>query len=502
VNAEPPLPSDGADWSTLFELLPIGAYRSTPDGRQLRANPALVRLNGYASEAEQIAAVRDIAVEWYVDPSRRAEFRRMLDTDGRVQGFVSEVWRHRTRERIWVSENAHVVRDADGGVLHYEGTVEEITDRVRDQQALEHWTAQFSVIARQVPGVVYRVRMAPDGTPCFDFISAGVRDIYGVEPEEVMHDGRLLQRMRHPDDHARMEASLQSIDQHPATVHSDELRIVRRDGQVRWVRATVTPVRGADGTMERCGVIIDITERQTAQALRAERDRAEASRQATIGLLSRISHELRTPLNAMLGFTQLLARDDTLGQTQRRFADEALRAGRHLLALVDDVSDLSLAETGAFTLHLADADPAQALGASQGLLAAEAQAAGVELRLPQGPLPRVRADPNRLRQVLTNLMSNAIKFNRRGGEVRVAVDRVGTDRVALAVHDTGPGLSDAQQARLFQPFERLGAPQQRVPGTGLGLALSRQLARAMGGEIKLRSAPGQGACFTLLLPAA
>ena len=90
---------------------------------------------------------------------------------------AGRVGRHRTRERIWISENAHVVRGADGRVLHYEGTVEEITDRVRDQQALERWAAQFSLIARQLPGVVYRVRIAPDGTPQFDFISAGVREL-------------------------------------------------------------------------------------------------------------------------------------------------------------------------------------------------------------------------------------------------------------------------------------------------------------------------------------
>ena len=106
--------ADMDNFSSLFEFLPIGAYRSLPDGTQLRANPALVRLNGYDDEAEMLAAVRDIAFEWYVDPQRRALFRRLLEADGRVTGFESEVRRHRTRESIWVSENAHLVRDAAG----------------------------------------------------------------------------------------------------------------------------------------------------------------------------------------------------------------------------------------------------------------------------------------------------------------------------------------------------------------------------------------------------
>lgn len=107
------------DFARLFERLPIGAYRSTPEGRQLRANLALARLNGYDSPAEQVARVHDIAAEWYVKPGRRAEFMAMLERDDEVRGFVSEVFRHRTRERIWVSENAYVVRDTAGRALYY-----------------------------------------------------------------------------------------------------------------------------------------------------------------------------------------------------------------------------------------------------------------------------------------------------------------------------------------------------------------------------------------------
>ena len=117
---------NGLDHS-LFELLPIGAYRSSADGRQLRANPALVRLNGYASEAELLAAVNDIGREWYVEPGRRQEFMRLMQRDGQVLRLRLRGLRHKTRERIWVRENAHIVRGADGAELCYEGTVEDIT---------------------------------------------------------------------------------------------------------------------------------------------------------------------------------------------------------------------------------------------------------------------------------------------------------------------------------------------------------------------------------------
>ncbi len=111
--------------STLFELLPIGAYRTLPSGGQVRANQALVRLNGFDTEAELLAAVSDIGQEWYVDPQRHQTFRTLIERDGSVLNFVSEVYRHKTRERIWVRENAHVIRDPQGGVLFYEGTVED-----------------------------------------------------------------------------------------------------------------------------------------------------------------------------------------------------------------------------------------------------------------------------------------------------------------------------------------------------------------------------------------
>ena len=495
--APPALP----DWSTLFDLLPLGAYRSSPDGlRMLRANRALVRMNGYGSEAEMLASVHDIAQEWYVEPGRRDAFQRLLASEGGVRDFVSEVYRHRTRERIWVAENAHLVRDVEGRDVCYEGTVEEVTGRVRTQQALERSEAQLRVISQQLPGVVYLAHVDREGRIRFEFISEGVRELYGVEPEVAMRDGHVLQRMRHPDDSARVQNGLSRSEQQ-AVAHTDEFRIVRSDGVVRWVQATSAPIhREADGD-HRCGLIIDVTGRHDAEAMRGERDRAEAARHAIAGLLARISHELRTPLNAVMGFAQLLEADPTLGERQRQFAAESMRAGRHLLALVDDVLDLGRAESGDVTLTLQPLDPGVALRESLLLVGSMASDLLVQVTLPSTPLPAVRADPLRLRQVLTNLLSNAVKYNRRGGWVRVEA-AVADGRVALSIVDSGPGLDAAQQARLFTPFERLGAERGTVAGTGLGLTLSRQLARAMGGDISVRSAAGAGAAFTLTLPAA
>jgi PAS domain S-box-containing protein len=260
----PPPPHDG-DFSTLFNFLPIGAYRSLPGGQMLRANQALVTLNGYASEAEMMLGVKDIAREWYVDAQRRAEFQRQLERDGFVRGFVSEIYRHHTRERRWVSENAHGVRDARGELMYYEGTVEDITDLVRGQMALRDSEEQLRLITAQLPGMVFSVFVAPDGRREYRYVSPGVRDIYGFEPEDLMRDPTLVSRYRHPDDRAALEQDLQDIQKGPVEL-GGEFRIVLPDGRVRWVfRRSYTVSTSPQGT-HRVGVLLDITARKEAEA--------------------------------------------------------------------------------------------------------------------------------------------------------------------------------------------------------------------------------------------
>ncbi|MDP1895262.1 MAG: PAS domain-containing protein [Hydrogenophaga sp.] len=253
------------EFATLFNFLPIGAYRSSPDGQMIRSNQALVELNGYATEAEHLAAVKDIAREWYVDPLRRGAFKQQLEREGFVRGFVSEIWRHKTRERIWISENAHVVRNAQGEVLYYEGTVEDVTERIRNQEALRRSEEQLRQITAQVPGMVFVVHVAPDGRREYRFVSSGVRDIYGFDPEDLMRDPMLIARYRHPDDQAVLEQDLQQIRQGPVDL-GGEFRVVMPDGQIRWVyRRSCTVSSDASGFL-RVGVLLDITGRKQAEA--------------------------------------------------------------------------------------------------------------------------------------------------------------------------------------------------------------------------------------------
>ena len=253
----------GDDFRTLFEFLPIGAYRSTPEGRMLRANPALVRLNGCDSEAELLARVHDLATEWYVQSGRREQFKAQLAVHGRVTGFESEVYRHKTRERIWISENAHAVRGADGQLEYFEGTVEEISDRVRERQRLVASEAQLAQMFELVPGVVYRQLHYPDGGRRTAFISARMEEIFGVTPDAVRADPGILYRLCHPDDRPRLQEEARAAIE-AARPLTTEFRVIL-DGRCRWVRLSSAAGPSEDGALSRVGMLFDITAHKEAE---------------------------------------------------------------------------------------------------------------------------------------------------------------------------------------------------------------------------------------------
>jgi signal transduction histidine kinase/CheY-like chemotaxis protein len=235
---------------------------------------------------------------------------------------------------------------------------------------------------------------------------------------------------------------------------------------------------------------------QELQRLNKELEKAS---QAKNEFLSRMSHEFRTPLSAIMGFSELLALAD-LDEKQRGWAETIQRAGNHLLRLVDEVLDISRIEAGELPLSVEPIEIGPLFDDVTELVQPIADGRGVTIRPPEitDRSGYVQADNQRLKQVLINLLSNAVKYNREGGEVRISVDAVGSDRMRIAVSDTGPGIDSDSLARLFTPFERLHAGAD-VEGTGLGLALSRTLVEAMGGRIEVQSEPGQGSTFTVEL---
>ena len=239
---------------------------------------------------------------------------------------------------------------------------------------------------------------------------------------------------------------------------------------------------------------------RTSQELRFARDEAEAADRAKTELVSRISHELRTPLNAILGFAQLLDRAD-LSDRQRAQAAQIASGGRHLVAVIDDLIDLSRIETGELHVALESVSATTVLGEVLDLTQPLIHARGLALEVDVhgGLYEHVRADYQRLRQVLLNLLSNAVKYNSPQGRIAVFFEDDGGGRLRFAVRDTGPGIPPSDLRRLFQPFERLAAADGSEEGTGLGLVVSRGLVEAMGGRLLVESEVGAGTTFRVEL---
>ncbi len=282
-----------------------------------------------------------------------------------------------------------------------------------------------------------------------------------------------------------------------------ELPLITAEGNSVWVRTMGRP-RFENGTVVGVsGAIQDISARKfNDDALMAARNEADRANLAKSNFLSHMSHELRTPMNAVLGFAQLLEADpsSSLQTPQAAYVQHILKAGRHLLHLINELLDLGRAESGKFQINLSPVDVGEVIADCLTLVQPGAVETRIRLEyIDSHAKAMVLADRTRLRQVLLNLISNAIKFNRDEGSVQILVE---PDDIAVrvSVRDTGYGLSPAQQQRLFKVFERLDADQAQIGGTGIGLALSKQLVELMDGEIGVSSDVDVGSVFWVRLP--
>jgi signal transduction histidine kinase/DNA-binding response OmpR family regulator len=285
---------------------------------------------------------------------------------------------------------------------------------------------------------------------------------------------------------------------------TDEGWRVRKDGSAFWANVAITALRDEQGTLRGYAKLTrDMTQSKLAQeAMSQAKEAAEQSNKFKDQFLSTMSHELRTPLNAVLGFSDLLNEESygALNDRQRRYVNHIRTGGKHLLRLINDILDLSKIEAGRLQLATESVSVNNCMSEAVDCLRPLSDKKSQTMVVKPSAKLSVRADVTRLKQILMNLLGNAVKFTPAGGKIEVAAHQIG-DVVRMEVSDSGPGIPLEEQQRIFEAFQRL-QQSKTTEGTGLGLAITKRLVELQGGNLGLDSQPGQGSCFYFTLPLA
>ncbi|QIN81618.1 PAS domain S-box protein [Rubrobacter tropicus] len=386
------------------------------------------------------------------------------------------------------------------------GLVRDITDRKQSERALRESEERYRLVSRATNEAIWDNDLKT-GTQTWD---GAVEEMFGYALEEIPNDGSWWEERIHPEDRERVLSGLESVLASGTDAWTDEYRFGRKDGTFASVVDRGYVVRDRGGAPTRMiGSMLDVTERARAEEeLREAREAAEAANRAKSEFLANMSHEIRTPMNGVIGMTELLL-DTPLSPEQQEFVETVRLSGENLLAIINDILDFSKIEAGQMRLETIDFDLRAAVEDVMALFAGRAHSKGLELAsLVEYDVPTaLRGDPGRIKQVLSNLVSNAVKFTEKG-EVVLRVERSGdspdeADRIGVrvSIRDTGIGMAPEQQRGVFESFSQADASTtRRYGGTGLGLAISKQLVELMGGEIGVESEPGVGSTFCFFLP--
>jgi PAS domain S-box-containing protein len=472
---------------------PTAIYVKDLSGRYLLANEAWAQLAG--RDAASMVGGNDLELQ-PANARRILELEEQLATKPSVSGDLRIDTPDGARDLLM---SLFTLVEDDGTRFAICGIATDITERKWAEASLLERQRLLDTILEASPDIISQL----DDRGRIRQVSSAEQLLLGyrhAHPE----DAELLSLV-HPDDFDHVASAFIAM----ATGSRSQLHVRYRvrHAEDRWVTmdSRAQAVLGDDGRFLGAVVVTrDVTARlESEQRLEALRQAAEQASKAKSDFLSRMSHELRTPLNAILGFSQLLQMDE-LAVEQNEAVEHILRGGRHLLDLIDEVLDIARIETGHLELALRPVLVADVVNEVVELNRpiAERAEVGVQSMIDLGDSPAVVADRQRLVQVMLNLVSNAVKYNRPGGRVDISCDATSENRVRIAVADTGRGIRPEDMWRVFEPFNRLGADQSGMEGTGVGLALAKDLVEMMHGTLKVESVPEVGSTFTVELPLA
>lgn len=471
-----------SNWhSALFDRAPFGVVITDSSGGILAVNPALCRMLGFTPAAMAGRAFTDFVVD-----GDRQGWAAAAPDPARPETAEYTVRLHRNQAAaISCRVSSALVLDPARGPCRQDVVID-MSERDDLAMALELAEAQLRAVFAEnpLPMWIYDVE-----TLRFLDVNDAALIEYGYTRQEFVK--LAMSAICLPHDVEKLRAELA---QAPQFLPAERWRYRTKSGRVIEVETT-SHTMSYGGRTAMLVLAQEVTERRRAEEALLARDVAEAANRAKSDYLSRMSHELRTPLTAILGFSELIEMD-TARDAERERAAAIRKAGEHLLHLVNDVLDIARLESGAESMSVDPVKLDDVVGECRNLVAPQAAHRNITLRvLPVPPDTWVRADRQRVVQVLVNFAGNAVKYGPPEGTVEIAAEVIESERVRISVRDEGPGIEPALQARLFTPFDRLGAERTNVVGTGLGLALAKRLTEAMGGAVGVSSIPGQGATF-------
>jgi len=501
-----------AYYRTIFDHADAAIWVQDPaDGRFLTVSQTACDIAGYSVEEYKALGIEKIS--WgeppYTAADAIAHMQHALETGGPHR--FEWCSRHKEGRPMWVEVTLR--RITMNGLPRLLATGRSIDDRkaaeaalVRANESLSESEAHF----RRLIEHSYDLVQVLDAKGRIIYTGPSVSQVLGYTPEEIA--GGSLDDFMHPDDLPAAAALVARVMANPGVPGSLQYRVRHRDGSWRWLEAyarTLSPTSADEGLIANARDVTDqyqakeALHQAMAEAERA-REQAERANRAKSEFLSRMSHELRTPLNSILGFAQVLE-DLDLPPEYRNGIRHILNGGRHLLGLINEVLDIARIEADRLALSLEPVHLGGVMREAVDMVRPLAAARGVTVIVESGPPSEryVHADRQRLAQVLLNLLSNGVKYNRPQGRVWISCDASrgvdGAEWLAVHVRDEGSGIAAEHRDRLFMPFERLGAEHSGIEGTGLGLALSRHLARAMGGVLALDHTSSEGTAFRVEL---
>lgn len=474
---EEPAQDDTATYQHFFDHAVEGIFRTTPDGTYLQANPALAHIYGYDSPEELKNSITNIAQQLYVQPRERETFTRLLEQHDSVSGFESQVYR-KDGSLIWISENAWAVRDENGNLLFYEGSVSDITARKQREEALQQSEAKHRLLLNIMPDFMFLVHRNGICVNCTTDreheLFPPANELLGNHIEEVLPTELAQSTLNH-----MMQVLTTS------TMQTFEYQLFLDtaiyDYEIRMVPAS---------TDEVLAIVRDITTRKKAERLKNE-------------FVSIVSHELRTPLTSIRGSLSLIvgsmAKD--LSPKVLKMVEIAHKNSERLVSLVNDILDIDKIESGKMVFHLKPVELIPLIEQAIESTRAYGDQYGVRFVLTHDlDGVKVNADSDRLIQVLTNLLSNAAKFSPSDSEVQVTVKRKGKS-LLVSVQDFGSGIPEEFRGRMFQKFAQADSSATRQKGgSGLGLNISKAIVERHKGTIGFETETNVGSTFFFELP--